>query len=151
MWLWKEFYVLLYVTGIKRYGDSINNTVEENSSIFSQVDLYNGWKTVLIVVDIKKLNSSIVSMHSIHLGNVNCVNTEGQWKQNAIVLGVFVEHDGQVLVDRQQLTQWILLDQFPGTTIRQHVAQSPVWVMRPHDTAGTIDPCLVTMPQDLSS
>jgi len=65
-------------------------------------------------------------MHSIHLGNVNCVNTEGQRKQNAIVLGVFVEHDGQVLVDRQQLTQWILLDQFPGTTIRQHVAQSPV-------------------------
>ena len=68
-----------------------------------------------------------------------------------IILGMFVEHDRQVFVDWQQFAERVLLDQFPRTTVRQHVTQRPIGVVRPDNTARTFHPCLVTVPQDLSS
>ena len=57
------------------------------------------------------------------------------------ILWVFVEHDGQVLVNWQQFSKWILLYEFPRSTIRQHVTECPVRVMRPNYSAGAFHPC----------
>ena len=76
--------------------------------------------------------------------------TGPEWRDTAChVLWVFVEHDRQVLVDRQQFAEGILLHEFPRSAIRQHVAESPVGVVRPDQTAAALHPRLVLISQNL--
>ena len=43
-----------------------------------------------------------------------------------------VEHDGQVLVHGQHLSQWILREEFVGATSLQQVTERPVGVVGMH-------------------
>jgi len=65
------------------------------------------------------------------------------------ILRVMVEHNRQILVDWHQFAEWILLDQFPRSMIRQNVTKSPVRVVRPDYAGRSFHPRLQVMAEYL--
>lgn len=59
-------------------------------------------------------------------------------KKKKYLLGVFVEHDGQELINRQHPREGIGSHQLPGSLLRQSVAQRPVGVVSHHQVVYAV-------------
>lgn len=81
--------------------------------------------------------------------------TTGSWSEQTYVLGVFVVHDGEELVDREHLGQRLGVEQFLSTLQRDGVGQSPVRVVGHHQVADVLHHLLVAgihlLPADVSA
>lgn len=60
------------------------------------------------------------------------------------VLGMFVIHDGEEFVDWQHLWQWLGVEQFLGSLLRDGVRQSPIRVVGHHQVANILHRLLVS-------